>query len=101
MMNSDYFDLKRLESSIGYQKLQALWAHEGGEIMKSTLKAASKGQESAWRYYAGQIKGFDLAITHLTRALVQMEKEGEAQREEGDGQSTEDLLRELRGEPKQ
>lgn len=98
-MMSDYFDLKALQNSIGYQKLQALWAHEGNRIMDSTLKAAAKGQESAWRYYAGQMKGFDIAITHLERALLQMEKEGEAAASEPQ-QSTEDLLRELRGEPK-
>lgn len=98
-MNSDYFDLKRLENTPGYMKLQALWAHEGSKIMESTLKAAAKGQESAWRYYAGQMKGFDMAITHLPRALLQMEKEGEADAENNE-QSTEDLLRELRGESK-
>ena len=99
-MNSDYYDLKNLQNSLGFQKLQALWAHEGARVMESTLKSAAKGQESAWRYYAGQMKGFDLAITHLNRALLQMEKEGEAELENSGQQSTEDLLRELRGEPK-
>lgn len=95
-MNSDYFDLKQLQSSIGYQKLQALWAHEGVLIMHSLQKAAAKGQESAWRYYAGQMKGFDLAITHLGRALLQMEKEGEL--ESPATKTVEELLKELKGE---
>lgn len=93
--NEDYFDLKMLQGMKGYQKLQALWAHEGSMVMRSLQNAASKGQESAWRYYAGQMKGFELAITHLERALIQMEKEGA-----GDNQATktvEELLKEVRG----
>lgn len=95
-MNADFMDLKMLQGMRGYQKLQALWAHEGALIMNNLQKAAAKGQESAWRYYAGQMKGFDLAITHLERALMQMEKEGE-----GDNPATknvEELLKEIRGD---
>lgn len=95
-MNSDYFDLKQIQKSIGYQKLQALWAHEGIRIMDSLQKAAAKGQESAWRYYAGQMRGFDLAITHLERAILQMEKEGEV--DNPATQAVEDLMKEIRGD---
>ena len=94
-MNNDYFDLKQLQQSRGYQKLQALWAHEYAALMMGLQRAASKGQESAWRYYAGQLKGADLMTGQLERALVQMEKEGE-----GDNPATQDvteLLKELRG----
>ena len=100
-MNSDYFDLKNLENSMGYKKLQALWAHEGAEVMKSMTKAAAKGQESAWRYYAGQLKGFELAIGQLLRALEEMEKEGAAEQESQHQMTAEEILNELRGEPKQ
>jgi len=94
-MNSDYMDFKELQASRAFHKLQALWAHEGVRIMDALQRAASKGQESAWRYYAGQMKGFDLAITHLERAILQMEKEGE-----GDTPATktvEELLNEIKG----
>lgn len=92
---SDYFDLKTLQSMNGYAKLQALWAHQGAAIMNSLQKAAATNKESAWRYYAGQMKGFDLAITQLERSLLQMEKEGEG---ESPAQKTvEELLKEVRG----
>lgn len=97
-MNSDYLDLAQLKSSRGYQKLQALWAHEYAVLMMGLQKAAAKGQESAWRYYAGQLKGADLMTGMLDRALLQMDKEGE-----GDNQGTtdvEELMREVRGEKK-
>ena len=74
-MNADYMDLKMLQGLRGYQKLQALWAHEYALLMSGIQKAASKGQESAWRYYAGQLKGADLMTGMLERALLQMEKE--------------------------
>ena len=95
-MNSDYLDLKMLQQSKGYQKLQALWAHEYAVLMIGLQKAAAKNQESAWRYYAGQLKGADLMTGQLDRALLQMEREGE-----GDNpgtESAEELLKELKGD---
>lgn len=95
-MNSDYLDLKMLQQSKGYQKLQALWAHEYAVLMIGLQKAAAKNQESAWRYYAGQLKGADLMTGQLDRALLQMEREGE-----GDNpgtKSAEELLKELKGD---
>lgn len=93
-MNTDYMDLKMLHGMRGYQKLQALWAHEYVRIVDGMRKAAKKGQETNWRYYAGQMEGFDLAVTHLERALLQMEKEGET--DSPATQSVEELLREIR-----
>jgi hypothetical protein len=98
MSNSDYFDLKQLQNSQGYQKLLALWAHEYAMLMIGLQRAAAKGQESNWRYYAGQLKGADLMTGQLERALVQMEKEGEV-----DNQGTndiEELLKQARGDTK-
>ena len=95
-MNTDYADLVSLRSHRGYQKLQALWAHEGVRIMDGVQKSAAKNQESAWRYYAGQMKGFDLAITHLERALLQMEKEGENDINPAT-ETVEELMKEIRG----
>ncbi len=97
-MNTDYFDLKQLQGSRGYQKLQALWAHEYALLMIGLQKAAAKGQESPWRYYAGQLKGADLMTGMLDRALLQMEKEGEA--ESPATEAVEELMREIRGDQK-
>lgn len=77
-MNADYLDLKTLQSSRGFQKLQALWAHQYGLVMIGLQKSAAKGTESYWRYQAGILKGYDLAIGQLERSILQMEKEGEA-----------------------
>jgi hypothetical protein len=95
-MNSDYMDLKTLRDSRGYQKLLALWAHEYTALMMGLQKAAAKSQESAWRYYAGQLKGADLMTGQLDRALLQMEKEGEA--ENPGTQDVTELLQELKGD---
>lgn len=95
-MNADYNDLKSLHLSIGYQKLQALWAHEGAMVMNGLQRAAAKGQESSWRYYAGQMKGFELAIGQLERALLQMEKEGE--QDKPNEKTAAEIIAELRGE---
>jgi len=94
-MNADYLDLKTLQGARGYQKLQALWAHEGTRILESLHRAAARGQESAWRYYAGQMRGFELAITHLERALLQMEQEGDI--ETPASKTVQELLNEIKG----
>src|ERR1700756_5326572 len=94
-MNTDYYDLKQLQAARGYQKLQALWAHEYAALMIGLQKAAARGHESAWRYYAGQLKGADLMTGMMDRALAQMEKEGET--ETPATQTVTDLLNEIRG----
>jgi len=97
-MNSDYLDLKQLQQSRGYAKLQALWAHEYAALMTGLQKAASKNQESAWRFYAGQLKGADLMTGQLERALLQMEREGENLESERNEKSAAEIIAELRGE---
>lgn len=93
-MNADYMDLKTVQGMRGYQKLQALWAHEYVLLMAGLQRAAAKGQESAWRYYAGQLKGADLMTGMLDRALLQMEKEGET--DSPATRTVEELLKEIR-----
>jgi len=97
-MKSEYVGLKSLENHHGYKILEALWIHELTEVEKARDSAAKRGGESAWRYWAGQEKGFKLAMTQLQRALVHMEHENEDLK---DGTKIEDLLSELRGEVKQ
>lgn len=96
-MNADYMDLKTLQGMRGYAKLQALWAFEYGKLMESIQRAGARGQESAWRYYAGQLKGADLMTGMLDRALLQMEKEGEV--DNPATKTAEELLKEIRGTP--
>lgn len=76
-MKGEYIELKGLQGSQGYKLLQALWAHQGLKMMETMQKKAALGNESAWRWYAGQIKGFELAVSQLDLALIQMEKEGD------------------------
>lgn len=98
MSKSDYWDLKQLQNHAGYQKLQALWAHEGMQVISGMQKAASRNNESNWRYQAGIGKGFDLAIGMLERALMQMEKEGEADTPTPAAQTVDELMKEIRGD---
>lgn len=77
-MNQDYVDLKALEKSVGYQKLQALLVLQVSKIEESRDRAAAKGSETAWRYWAGQEKGFKLAMTALPRALADIEAKEES-----------------------
>lgn len=93
-MKGEYAALKSLESHQGFAVLQALWASQGGRIMEAMQKAAARGQESAWRYYAGQLKGFDLAITQLERALAQMDREEQNKEEQ---KTADQLLKEIKG----
>ena len=93
---ADYFNLKALKSSAGYQLLEALWIHQVTEIEDTRDKAAKKATgESDWRYWAGQEKGFKLAMTALQRAMMQMEQE-ETELIEETNPETEKILAELR-----
>jgi hypothetical protein len=91
--NRDFVDLKSLQNNIGYQKLQGLWAHEYAQIMQGLQRSASRNNESNWRYKAGEMKGFELAVGQLERALMQLEKDSDVE-----NPGTEELLKELRGE---
>lgn len=72
-MHSDYLALKHLLTQPSYKLLEALWIHQVSNIEEARDRAASRGQESAWRYAAGKEAGFKLAMTAVQRALVEME----------------------------
>lgn len=76
-MKSEYAALAGLETNTGFRVLEALWIHQIAKIEEARDKAAAKGNETAWRYWAGQEKGFKLAMTARQRAMVEMEKEKE------------------------
>lgn len=96
-MKSDYIALKSLEQHNGFKVLQALWIHQLTKIEEARDSAAKRGNETAWRYWAGQEKGFKLAVTHLQVALKEMEDSGDNEKDEG---NFETLMAELRGETK-
>lgn len=76
-MKREYELLSSLLNHEGYKLLEALWRDQGVRIQKARDRAASRSQESAWRYYAGQEMGFSLAVTQLQRALAEMEMKDE------------------------
>lgn len=96
-MNNEYTLLTGLENMPGYQLLQQLWQHQVLKIQQERDKAAKRGSETAWRYWAGQEAGFALAVTCLPRAIKQMEDENENIQSESHIDS---LLNEIRGETK-
>lgn len=76
-MKQEYTALRGLQQNTGYKILEELWMHQVAKIEESRDRAATKGNESAWRYWAGQEKGFKLAMTAVQRALTEMEKDNE------------------------
>ena len=78
-----------------YKALQEEWLKEVSKIEENRDRAAARGAESAWRYYAGQEKGFKKAMLTLEAALALMEGH------EDDGKPSEmieKLLSSARGE---
>jgi hypothetical protein len=94
-MNSDYTNLRSLESNNGYLALQDLWREKFAEIQAKRDRAASRGQESAWRYAAGVEKGFQEAVMTLALYLQSVTSEDET----NDANAKIDkMLSEIRGE---
>ena len=98
-MNRDYQLLKGLENTEGYKALQQLWIHQVSKIEEARDRSASRAADGTWRYFAGQEKGFKLAMTALVRALVDMERTDENVREENPIEKMLDELK-ARGETK-
>lgn len=100
-MTPDYNDLLVLRNSLGYQKLQALWAEQGRKIMEALNKASKlSGKDSSLRYHAGEWHGFDLAIGMLERALSEIQRQMGNEKE---ASTVDDILSKLndrRGESK-
>lgn len=74
-MINEYAALRGILQHGGYKILEALWLEQISKIEASRDNAAKRGNESAWRYWAGQEKGFKLAMTAVHRAISDMEKE--------------------------
>jgi hypothetical protein len=91
--------LKTLANSEGFKKLMGLWMLEVSEIESRRDSAAQRSQESAWRYFAGQEKGYKKAMVRLAEELSKMEEEGGDFANEP-SEKIERLLSEARGETK-
>lgn len=96
-MKKEYVALTGLKKFPGYEVLQELWNAQYLKIQEAMDSAAKRGSETAWRYWAGQDKGFKLAVTQLDRAIEQMEREMDEDRKPQDS-VVDKLLAEARGE---
>lgn len=76
-MKDEYLAFKSLREDSRYKALEELWIYHLSKIEESRDRAAKRGQESSWRYYAGQEAGFKRATTALQMAIAQIEKEDE------------------------
>lgn len=101
MAKMEYNALLSLRNSQGYQVLQNLWAMQFKKIVDATRKAGKQNKELNWRYFAGQQEGFEIAITQVERAIVEMEKEDENIEANHEAQEqVEQLLKKIKGDEK-
>lgn len=96
-MRSEYLALRGMKEHPGYAILCALWAEQFVKIEKAVDSAAARGADSAWRYWAGQAKGFKFCVTAIDRALAAMEIAQEDERQESTS-PIDKLMAEARGE---
>lgn len=94
MSSRDYVALEGLLAHEGWAVLERLWLEEITEIEESRDKAAGRGHESAWRYWAGQEKGFKRAIVKAKLRMAELENEDETRKQ---GDDYDQLLNEIRG----
>jgi hypothetical protein len=67
--------LGQVQDHAGYKYLEDLWRARLAEVQEKRDKAAQRGSETAWRYWAGVEKGFQLAVTLLPLTLAEMDSE--------------------------
>ena len=91
--------LLSLKDHLGYKELQLCWIKDITEIEGRRDSAASRGQESAWRYQAGIEKGYKKAVMKLEEEIMRLtEEEGNALR--GPSDEINELMENARGENK-
>lgn len=83
----------------GYKDLQLLWMQDISDIEAKRDAAASRGQESAWRYWAGLEKGYKKAVMRLELEIESMNDEAPDSLQ-APSEKIETLLAEARGEKK-
>lgn len=75
MNNSTYTLLASLIKDPRYKVLQEEWIKAVSKIEENRDRAAARGAESAWRYYAGMEKGFKNAMLTLEVSLAALESD--------------------------
>lgn len=98
-MREDFEVLSRLEKSEGYKRLMLLWMEDLGEIEAKRDSAASRGTEGAWRYFAGQEKGYKRAMMKLSAEIGKLDESG-SDTVEQPSELIDRLMSEARGEKK-
>ena len=73
-MSDEYLAFKSLMEDTRYKALEDLWIYHLSKIEEARDRAAKRGQESSWRYYAGQEAGFKRATMALRMAIADIEK---------------------------
>ena len=94
-MNHDANLLAALETHAGYKILEQLWLQDISEIEEKRDQAARRGNESAWRYWAGVEKGAKQLMVKLKVTLAEWELEST---EEDDQERLLKMAKELKGE---
>jgi len=74
---ADYLALMRLKNNPDFQVLQGRWVYKLSQIQTARDNAAARGQEGAWRYYAGQEKGAQIILLSLDMAIKELESDNE------------------------
>lgn len=94
---AEYLALTRLINNADYKVLEAKWMYLISKMETSRDNAAARGQEGAWRYYAGQEKGAKTIMMALMLAIRDLEEQDEELASE---KKYDSLLDEIRGERK-
>lgn len=94
----DFQVLVGLRKSEAYKKLMVLWLQDVSAIESKRDAAASRSQESAWRYHAGVERGYKDAILKLDVEIARLEEIGKDSLKPSE--TIEKLLAEVRGDDK-
>lgn len=87
--------LAALETHAGYKLLEQLWLEDISEIEEKRDQAAKRGNESAWRYWAGMEKGAKQLMVKLKVTLALWDSESD---EESDSERLTRMAKELKGD---
>jgi hypothetical protein len=91
-VKAEYVALKGLMMHPGWAYLEQEWLAQITDIESARDKAAKKGTESAWRYWAGQEYGAKL-MTQTARIAVERMEKADADLQERD--VSEEILKEI------
>ena len=94
-MRSEYIALKSMIEHPGWKVLEGEWLAQMTKIQEARDRAAKRGNETAWRYWAGQEFGAKVMMMTAMVAMSRMEQENDSLKPDSE---FDDLLKEVRGE---